>query len=120
MTIYIVARPETWTLARIRGYFYENSIAREGFIHGASWAQLNRVVHTYFKDAQTVLILAIDPTRLRPPVRWETSPSTGDVYPHIYGILNLDAASVRLTLTRNAAGRFELPAEEPALQPVGS
>ena len=119
MPIYIVTRPETWAVAKVRGYFYEDSIASEGFIHASAWPQLNRVLTHYFGNAQTLLVLMVDPVRLRPPVRWELSRSNGDVYPHIYGILNLDAASVALTLSRNAEGRFELPALEPTLQTAG-
>lgn len=116
MSIYILVRPEIWTIAQDSGYFYERSLSNEGFIHASAWRQLDRVANHYFAGTDSLLVIGVDPALVKPPIRWEISASTGDVYPHIYGPLNVDAALIVTTIQRNAAGRFELPVSEPVLQ----
>lgn len=118
MSIYILVRPATWALTKSSGFFYERSLAPEGFIHASNWPQLDRVANHYFADTDELLLIGVDPTRVKPPIRYELSASTGDVYPHIYGPLNVNAATVLKTLKRSPNGRFELPTEEPTLSPA--
>jgi uncharacterized protein (DUF952 family) len=114
--IYILVRPNTWEIAQKSRLFYEVSLANEGFIHACEWRQLDRVANAYFGDADPLVLAAINPARVKPPVRWEESRSTGDIYPHIYGPLNMDAVTEVLTLQRGEEGRFTIPANEPSLQ----
>jgi len=115
-TIYILVRPDTWELAGKTHQFFERSLANEGFIHACHWRQLDRVANAYFSDANELVIVAVDPAKVQPPIRWEESPSTGDVYPHIYGILNLDATTEVQRIHRSQDGRFEIPEKETVLQ----
>jgi len=52
--------------------------------------------------------LRIDPARVTSEVRDE--PSGGDVFPHIYGSLNLDAVVEVMVFAPGADGRFVGPA----------
>lgn len=114
--IYILVRPNTWETATRARLFYEVSLSSEGFIHACEWRQLNRVANAYFRDADTLVLAAINPARVKPPIRWEESRSTGDIYPHIYGPLNMDAVTPVQLLEREPDGRFVIPANEPALK----
>ncbi|WP_316316871.1 DUF952 domain-containing protein, partial [Clavibacter michiganensis] len=71
--------------------FYEAaSLHTENFIHCSFAEQLEAVLNRYYKDAETVLILEIEPERLTSELIAE--PSTGgEIYPHIYGRINKDA-----------------------------
>ena len=84
-----VCRTEDWKFAQNAGEYRVDSLESEGFIHCSKPEQVIRVANDYFPAAQDLLLLWIDPTKLGFELRWEAS--HGEVYPHIYGPLNLDA-----------------------------
>ena len=79
------------------------SLAREGFIHCTETpSTLLTVARDYYDDATPpLLVLAIDPTRLAAALRFEapapipgggtTHLSSGELFPHLYGPLELSA-----------------------------
>ena len=88
----------------VRGDLYAPpSLASEGFIHcTASPALTLQVAADYFADvAEPLVVLAIDPARLRARLVFEApAPIAGGgtrhlvpgaLFPHLYGALNLDA-----------------------------
>ena len=116
-SIYILVRPDIWELAQKTHQFFERTLANEGFIHACHWHQLDRVANAYFQDTQDLVIVEIDPAKVQPPIRWEESASTGEVYPHIYGILNISATTEVQRIHRsNLQERFEIPAQASVLQ----
>ncbi len=67
-----------------------------GFIHCSFASQVQRIADLVYKGRDDVLLLEIDPTRLRAPVKVEGIEDGGEEFPHIYGPLNRDAV-VRVT-----------------------
>ena len=70
----------------------------EGFIHCSTAAQLESSGRRHFAGQTGLVVLEIDPGKLRWELRWEgaaepgTSPSNqSELYPHLYGPLDLDA-----------------------------
>ena len=61
----------------------------EGFIHCSTAAQLATTGRRHFAGRSDLVVLEIDPDRLRWELRWEES--GGDHFPHLYGPLGLDA-----------------------------
>ncbi len=80
---------EDWKSAQIAGEYRAESLKTEGFIHCSRPEQVVEVANRYYAGRFDLLLLWIDPTKLTAELRWE--PSEGDVYPHLYGHLNLDA-----------------------------
>lgn len=92
MRIYHIARPEDWENSAENGEYAVESLESEGFIHCSFDEQLAGVLERYYKGAGEVLVLEIDPELLGPKLVIE--PSTGgDLYPHIYGKINVDAVT---------------------------
>ena len=90
MQIYHIVMPDVWENFKDREFYQAASLAAEGFIHCSYADQLEAVLQRYYKDAETVLILTIDHEKLKSKLIHE--PSTGgEIYPHIYGEINLDA-----------------------------
>jgi uncharacterized protein (DUF952 family) len=89
MKVHHIVLPEVW--ANFRGASYEaDSLSSEGFIHCSFTEQIDDVLARYYKNAERVTILEIDPTRLTSALVVE--PSTGgENYPHIYGPINIEA-----------------------------
>jgi uncharacterized protein (DUF952 family) len=90
MFIYHIVLPEVWEKVRGDKLYRHESLAAEGFIHCSYEDQLGGVIERYYADRDELVILTIDTERLA--ARLVAEPSTGgEVYPHIYGPLNMDA-----------------------------
>lgn len=84
---HLVAR-NTWQDALARGE-YRASLETDGFIHLSTERQWPGARARFFAGASDLVLLVIDETRLRSPVRYERA--DGDDFPHLYGPLDLDA-----------------------------
>lgn len=105
---HITTRAE-WQIAKNLGTYRSDSLATEGFIHCSTPAQVIGSANRFFKDKQDLVVLSIDPERVRAEIRNEGSPS--NLFPHIYGELNIDAV-VRVTdLEPPVNGTFSLPSD---------
>ena len=94
--IYHIATRADWDEAQASGEYTRSSVGRtlaeEGFIHASQAAQVARTANKFYRDVPgDLLLLVIDPGRLRPEVRYERVPGAELPFPHIYGPLNVDA-----------------------------
>lgn len=104
--IYHLARRADWEAAHAAGEYRAPSLAAEGFIHCCGdEAQMLAVANARFAGEETVLVLEVETNSLLSPVKYEASRS-GDIYPHIYGPLNLDAVRRVRRLLPDSRGRF--------------
>ena len=103
-TILHICQKEAWELARQLGVYQAESLKLEGFIHCSRPEQVLKVASTYFLGVNDLVLLWIDPGKLTGELRWEDS--EGDVFPHIYGSLNLDAVIAVVDFPPDADGFF--------------
>ena len=89
--IYHVVTKEDWNKALEQGYHEPGSLALEGFIHASTEAQVPGVLDRYYKNQTDLLLLHIDEEKLDPELKFELATSVNEVFPHIFGRLNLDA-----------------------------
>ncbi|QQS32350.1 MAG: DUF952 domain-containing protein [Acidobacteriota bacterium] len=89
MLIYHIVLPDVWE--NLNAEIYKAaSLETEGFIHCSFREQLDGVIERYYSNAESLVILELDSDRLMSRVVNE--PSTGnEIYPHIYGPINVDA-----------------------------
>ncbi len=80
---------QAWESAQEAGIYQAPSLAQVGFIHCSRPEQILEVANRFYAGQNDLLLLWIDPHRLQAEIRWE--PADGQVFPHIYGPLNLDA-----------------------------
>src|SRR5207302_1811480 len=66
------------------------SFPTEGFIHCANADQVAWAANKFYAGADDLLVLTVDPARLRSPVRDEDA-GGGKLFPHVYGPLDRDA-----------------------------
>lgn len=83
-----------WLAAQAGGEYRAASLESgrgiaNGFIHCSRPEQVPGVLQRFFAGQTDLLLLWIDPQRLRSELRWE--PADGELFPHLYGALNLDA-----------------------------
>ncbi len=107
-TIHHLTTQEAWTAAQAAGVYEAPSLADEGFIHCSfDEAQALRVAERLYSGATGMQLLDVDLGTLNAEVKREPSRS-GEIYPHIYGRINLDAVTRVRDLTLDAGGHHSL------------
>jgi uncharacterized protein (DUF952 family) len=82
--------------------------ARDGFIHLSAGHQVAGTLAKYFAGQRDLVLLAVDPGRLGERLRWEKSRG-GELFPHLYGPLDLDHVISVEALVLQEDGTHRLP-----------
>ena len=110
-TIWHLIDRESWDEARSKGEHRPESLASEGFIHcSRDEEQMLRVADRLYPGRDDMLVLELDAGRLEAPIKREPSRS-GEIYPHIYGPLNLEAVEKVWRLEPDTGGGYSLEPE---------
>jgi uncharacterized protein (DUF952 family) len=80
-----------WEQAVAEGEYRSDDLATEGFIHCSTHEKLPYVYAKYYKGQTGLVVLRIDAERLRSPLKWENPEDPSDLFPHIYGPIDLGA-----------------------------
>ena len=108
--IFHITPGAAWSAARGGGHYAADSLAGEGFIHCSTAGQLLRVADLFFTGQHGLVLLVIDPVLLNPELRWEPgSDLVTELYPHVYGPVNLGAVVDALEFEPGPDGKFHLP-----------
>ncbi len=97
---------ETWNRVKDKSYFGEESIETEGFIHCSPVDYLWRVTPNFKDIEDDLVILCIDTNRLESEVRWEDGDNCVRYYPHVYGLINMDAVTSVLPYLKDEDGTW--------------
>lgn len=97
-----------WEQAKYHHSYVADSLAREGFIHCSKVSQLIKVSQRFFYNQTGLVILVIDSNKVKPDIRYEAA-EEGELFPHIYGALNLDAVAQVVDFEPGVDGYFDLP-----------
>lgn len=89
--IYHVVTKAMWKDSLDKGFYEAPSLATEGFIHTSKEEQVKGVLERYYQNQVNLLLLHIDESKLTAELKYELAPSVNELFPHIYGRLNLDA-----------------------------
>lgn len=90
MTIYKIVPAALWRESEATGRFSGSPVdVGDGFIHFSTASQVPGTAAKHFAGVSDLLLVAVDATPLR-DLRWEPSRG-GDLFPHLYGDLTLDA-----------------------------
>lgn len=107
-----------WEKAQASGEFRSPEFEVRGFIHCSTSEQVVLVANAFFRGRSGLILLVIDPARLKSPVRWEPPDATmgrlpgftqNAVFPHVYGPINIDAVARTVNLDPTDTGSFILP-----------
>ncbi len=97
--LFHIALRGDWEQARQTGSYRVSTLGRGldevGYIHLSFAHQVKTVADTWYRDAGDLLLLELDPDRLRAPVRVEAADTaasgTAERFPHLYGEITPDA-----------------------------
>lgn len=110
-TILHITSAIEWEKARELGYYAAPSLAKEGFIHCSLAKQIVAVANCNFKGQQGLVLLEISEERLKARVTYEDLYNLHELYPHIYGPVNLDSVLRVVPFPPQENGTFALPSE---------
>jgi uncharacterized protein (DUF952 family) len=109
-TILHITQREQWESAKNLGAYRGNTLDAEGFIHCSTLAQVIGSANRFFTGLIDLVILEIEIDRVIPEVRYEGT-DQNNLFPHIYGELNVDAVIRSIDLDIGVDGSFILPIE---------
>ena len=89
--IYHVTKKQAWQNALQKGYYEAASLSTEGFIHTSTLLQVAGVLNRYYKNEVDLILLHIDESKLISPLKYEMAPSVNELFPHIFGPININA-----------------------------
>jgi uncharacterized protein (DUF952 family) len=93
--IYHIATTSDWERATTDGEYTTSTkgrtLAQQGFIHCSQEHQVAGVANAIFTGDRDLVLLVIDPTRLKARLQYDDVPGEPEPYPHLYGPLNADA-----------------------------
>lgn len=114
--IFHITKQELWEQAKLDGRYYGDKLESfggepyDGFIHCSTLDQIVNVANRFFKGKSGLFFLCIEREKVISEVRYEGA-DDDEIYPHIYGQLNIDAVVKVLDLKPDKNGKFKLPAE---------
>ncbi len=89
--IFHVAQASDVDQAATTGAYRCDSIAAEGFIHCCKPEQLKGVIERYYSGVTGMLLLHIDSDLLHSDLVFENTVGDEELFPHVYGEINMDA-----------------------------
>jgi glutathione S-transferase len=108
--IFHISTEADWARAQAEGRYSLSTrgltLAQVGFVHCAFEEQVARVANVFFRGAAKLVVLRIAIDRLNAEVRYEDLEGGHELFPHVYGPLNLDAVVGVMPLPPSRDGTF--------------
>jgi uncharacterized protein (DUF952 family) len=105
-----------WEKALIQGKYSAPSLKSEGFIHCSTVKQVTDTANIFFKGQYGLVLLCIDEKKIKSECKFEDptgggkhDPNAGNLFPHIYGPINISAVIKVVDFPPNESGLFSLP-----------
>lgn len=112
--IFHILKNEDWQQAIQTGSYAPRSLQIEGFIHCSTREQTPATANRYYHGQTDLVLLSIDPSLLTAELRLEAPANPHDerareLFPHVYGPINLDAVSRAVDFPCDSGGSFRWP-----------
>ena len=108
-TIYKIVPESLWREARQKGFFEGAAIdVTDGYIHFSTAAQARETAARHFAGQTGLLLVAVDGAMLGEALKYEPSRG-GDLFPHLYARLPMDAVLSERPLPVGADGKHAFP-----------
>jgi uncharacterized protein (DUF952 family) len=112
-TIYKICDASAWREAERQGVFRGSADdQRDGYIHFSTAAQVPGTTRKHYFGKTGLFLIAVDADALGEALRWEPS-RDDELFPHLYGELDLGAVTAVLDLRARSDGYHDVPELEP-------
>lgn len=102
---------EGWAKAEPEGRYVPEAFEAEGFIHCSTTEQVVGVANARFRARTGLILLVIDTGKVNAKIVYENLEGGSQMFPHIYGALNVDAVARVAEFEPGGDGYFSLPPE---------
>jgi uncharacterized protein (DUF952 family) len=107
--IYKICPASAWREAERQGVYRGSPVdASDGYIHFSTASQLAETARKHFFGQTGLFLIAVDADGLGDAVRWERS-RNDELFPHLYGDLDLGAVTGVLSLRARSDGYHDIP-----------
>jgi uncharacterized protein (DUF952 family) len=103
-----ITRRVAWSAAVKQGAYTGDTLATEGFIHCSTIDQVVWVANQRFRGETDLVLLVIDVQRVGAEIKYEAAEAQ-QLFPHIYGALNIDAVVRIVDFRPDEQGLFAMP-----------
>lgn len=107
--IFHITKQDAWTRAKAEGSYRTEMFSIEGFIHCSTADQVIQVANIRFRGQTRLVLLSIDTDRVTAEIIYENLEGGSQLFPHIYGELNVHAVVQVAEFEPGADGHFTLP-----------
>jgi uncharacterized protein (DUF952 family) len=96
--IYHITTLIEWEQAKEQGTYTPAGYEKEGFIHCSTESQVAGVLERFYKGQTGLVKLKIEKLKVSRPVLFELAVDLDELFPHIYGTLNIDSVVEVITI----------------------
>ncbi|QQQ01298.1 DUF952 domain-containing protein [Lysobacter enzymogenes] len=107
----ILTRSERHTLDASGRFEGSAKDLEDGFVHLSTESQLTRTADLHFAGNDDLFVAAVDLRAAGEQLKWELSPRSGLLFPHLYAALDKALVTGIAPLRRDDGGRVVLPAQ---------
>lgn len=120
--IYHITTRDAALASRKIGEYRPESLETDGFIHFSQRHQVLGVANAFYRGQAHLVLLVVEPSRLKAELKYEppvhpsasdSAPPAENLFPHLYGPLNMDAVVEMIDFLPDKNGYFTLPASLP-------
>jgi len=105
-----ITKREQWEKAKLEGVYRGDTLDSQGFIHCSTSQQIVKVANALYYAQRELVLLCIVTNRVQSEIKYESA-GNEELYPHIYGPLNVDAVVKVVDFEPTKNGEFVLPRE---------
>ncbi|MEL6413647.1 MAG: DUF952 domain-containing protein [Pseudomonadota bacterium] len=106
--VYKILSEPDWQVAQRLGYTQTALDEGDGYVHLSTRPQVAETLSLHYPGQKNVRLLEYIVEEMAGPVRWEASRS-GQLFPHLYAALRIDAAKRTWVLDNDPDGIPSLP-----------
>ena len=112
--IYHITRKTDWETALAAGPYAADSLATQGYIHCSTAEQVIATANRLFRARRDLVLLCVETNRVKAEIRYENLEGGTNLFPHVYGALEIASILAVHDFPPQDNGCFKLP---PALNP---
>ncbi len=107
--IFHIAQKKDWENSIESGMYKIKSLETEGFIHCSTKEQVIEIADLNFADENDLVLLEIDTSKIKSKIIYENLEGEEDMYPHIYGPIEVKAVIAAHIFIKNTENKYRLP-----------
>jgi uncharacterized protein (DUF952 family) len=109
MKLYHITDNKQWSGTLSTGSYIPEDYSIDGFIHCSTASQVVNVAKRFYADRKDLIFLTIDSTLVFSPIVFENLEGGLELFPHIYGTLNIESVVKVSEFILTGSGDLTLP-----------